>query len=103
MRAASRATEREVGVVAAERCGVRGDAMEIDPLYVEVAGARWERFSGQTAERVEDAHDPGEGPDAAEEARSGRLQTERLERQGQEARPDAGSPEAARQAARSTP
>jgi DNA modification methylase len=42
-------------LIAAERTGVRCYAMEIDPLYVEVALARWERFSGQAAERVEPA------------------------------------------------
>jgi DNA modification methylase len=36
-------------LVAAERTGTRCYAMEIDPIYVEVALARWERFSGQTA------------------------------------------------------
>ncbi len=40
-------------IVAAERCGARCYAMEIDPVYVEVALARWERFSGQTAVRVD--------------------------------------------------
>ena len=42
-------------VIAAERTGTRCYAMEIDPIYVEVALARWERFSGQAAERVEPA------------------------------------------------
>jgi DNA modification methylase len=37
-------------LIAAERAGVRCSAMEIDPLYVEVALRRWERFSGQAAE-----------------------------------------------------
>jgi DNA modification methylase len=36
-------------LIAAERTGTRCYAMEIDPLYVEVALARWERFSGQAA------------------------------------------------------
>jgi DNA modification methylase len=39
-------------LVAAERCGARCYAMEIDPIYVEVALARWERFSGDVAERI---------------------------------------------------
>jgi DNA modification methylase len=39
-------------LIAAERAGCRCYAMEIDPLYVEVALRRWERFSGQAAERV---------------------------------------------------
>ncbi|MGA2513905.1 MAG: DNA methylase, partial [Candidatus Limnocylindrales bacterium] len=38
-------------LVAAERCGASCYAMEIDPIYVEVALRRWERFSGQKAER----------------------------------------------------
>jgi len=36
-------------LIAAERTGTRCYAMEIDPIYVEVALRRWERFSGQTA------------------------------------------------------
>ena len=36
-------------LIAAERTGTRCYAMEIDPIYVEVALARWERFSGLTA------------------------------------------------------
>jgi DNA modification methylase len=40
-------------LVAAERCGARCYAMEIDPIYVEVALRRWERFSGSIAERVD--------------------------------------------------
>jgi hypothetical protein len=28
-------------------------AMEIDPIYVEVALRRWERFSGDKAERID--------------------------------------------------
>ena len=40
-------------LVAAERSGARCYGMEIDPLYVEVALRRWERFSGQTAERLD--------------------------------------------------
>jgi predicted RNA methylase len=39
-------------LVAAERCGARCYAIEIDPIYVEVALRRWERFSGQEAERL---------------------------------------------------
>ncbi|MGA2514716.1 MAG: ParB N-terminal domain-containing protein [Candidatus Limnocylindrales bacterium] len=41
-------------LVAAERCGARCYAMEIDPIYVEVALRRWERFSGSVAERIDD-------------------------------------------------
>ena len=40
-------------LIAAERTGARCSAMEIDPLYVEVALARWERFSGQAAVRLD--------------------------------------------------
>jgi DNA modification methylase len=40
-------------LIAAERTGTRCYAMEIDPLYVEVALRRWERFSGLVAERVD--------------------------------------------------
>ena len=39
-------------LIAAERTGTRAYAMEIDPIYVEVALRRLERFSGQTAERI---------------------------------------------------
>jgi DNA modification methylase len=40
-------------LIAAERTGTRCYAMEIDPIYVEVALRRWERFSGQAAERID--------------------------------------------------
>ena len=40
-------------LVAAERCGARCYAVEIDPIYVEVALARWERFTGSVAERID--------------------------------------------------
>ena len=40
-------------LIAAERTGTRAYAMEIDPLYVDIALARWERFSGETAERID--------------------------------------------------
>jgi DNA modification methylase len=40
-------------LIAAERTGARCYAMEIDPLYVEVALRRWERFSGQIAVRLD--------------------------------------------------
>ncbi len=39
-------------VIAAERTGTRCYALEIDPIYVEVALRRWERFSGRAAERL---------------------------------------------------
>jgi DNA modification methylase len=40
-------------LIAAERTGTRCYAMEIDPVYVDVALARWERFSGSIAERID--------------------------------------------------
>jgi DNA modification methylase len=40
-------------LIAAERCGARAYAMEIDPVYVDVALARFERFSGSVAERLD--------------------------------------------------
>jgi DNA modification methylase len=40
-------------LIAAERTGTRCYAMEIDPIYVEVALARWERFAGQAAVRLD--------------------------------------------------
>jgi len=40
-------------LIAAGRAGCRAYAMEIDPLYVEVALRRWERFSGETAVRLD--------------------------------------------------
>jgi DNA modification methylase len=40
-------------LIAAERTGTRCYAMEIDPIYVEVALARWERFAGQAAVLVD--------------------------------------------------
>jgi ParB-like chromosome segregation protein Spo0J len=40
-------------LIAAERTGTCAYAMEIDPIYVEVALRRWERFSGQIAERID--------------------------------------------------
>jgi len=41
-------------LVAAERTGCRCYAMVIEPIYVEVALRRWERFSGSIAERLDD-------------------------------------------------
>jgi DNA modification methylase len=40
-------------LIAAERTGTRCYAMEIDPVYVDVALARWERFAGSIAERID--------------------------------------------------
>ena len=45
--------EFESALIAAERTGTYYYAMEIDPLYVEVALRRWERFSGQEAVRLD--------------------------------------------------
>jgi site-specific DNA-methyltransferase (adenine-specific) len=39
-------------LIACERTGRRCAALELDPRYVDVVLARWERFSGQTAERI---------------------------------------------------
>ncbi len=39
-------------LIAAERTGTRCYAMEVDPVYAEVALRRWEQFSGGAAERV---------------------------------------------------
>jgi DNA modification methylase len=39
-------------LIAAERTGTICHAIEIDPIYVEVALRRWERFSGAAAVRV---------------------------------------------------
>jgi DNA modification methylase len=33
---------------------MRAFAMELDPVYVEVALRRWERFSGHAAVRIDD-------------------------------------------------
>ena len=40
-------------LIACERTGRRCAAMELDPRYADVILARWERFSGQTAERID--------------------------------------------------
>ncbi len=39
-------------LIAAERTGRRCRGMEVDPRYCRVAIARWERFSGEKAEKV---------------------------------------------------
>jgi DNA modification methylase len=41
-------------IIAAERTGRRCAAMEIDPVYADVAIARWESFTGTTAERIDE-------------------------------------------------
>jgi len=40
-------------LIACERTGRRCAALELDPRYVDVALARWERFSGSVAERID--------------------------------------------------
>lgn len=40
-------------IIAAEQTGRRCYAMEIDPRYVAVAIERWEKFTGQTAEKLD--------------------------------------------------
>lgn len=40
-------------LIAAERTGRRCAALELDPLYVDVILARWERFSGGRAVRID--------------------------------------------------
>lgn len=41
-------------IIACERTGRQCRAMDLDPTYVDVAIARWERFSGRSAELVTD-------------------------------------------------
>jgi DNA modification methylase len=40
-------------LIACERTGRRCAALELDPRYVDVVLARWERFSGLSAERID--------------------------------------------------
>jgi DNA modification methylase len=40
-------------LIACERTGRRCSALELDPRYVDVVLARWERFSGSVAERID--------------------------------------------------
>jgi DNA modification methylase len=40
-------------LIACERTGRVCAGIEVDPVYVDVAVARWERFSGNAAERVD--------------------------------------------------
>jgi DNA modification methylase len=39
-------------IIAAEQLGRRCYAMELEPLFVDVAVARWEKFTGKKAERI---------------------------------------------------
>jgi len=41
-------------LIAAEQTGRRAFLMELDPLYVDVVVARWEKFTGRKAERISD-------------------------------------------------
>ena len=41
-------------IIAAEQCGRKCYGMEISPAYVDVAVARWEKFTGRKAERLTD-------------------------------------------------
>jgi len=41
-------------LIACERTGRRCAALELDPRYVDVVLARWERFSGSVAERLDE-------------------------------------------------
>jgi DNA modification methylase len=40
-------------LIACERIGRRCATLELDPRYADVIPARWERFSGQTPERID--------------------------------------------------
>jgi DNA modification methylase len=40
-------------LIAAERTGRRCAALELDPRYADVVLTRWERFSGDAAERID--------------------------------------------------
>ena len=60
--------------IAAERTGRRARAIEIDPVYVDVAIRRWQSFTGkqatlvgtgETFEQVEEERSPSESPEAA--------------------------------------
>ena len=55
-------------LIAAEQTGRRAYLMELDPLYCDVIVARWERFTGQKAERISDRTN---APDVAEALEGG--------------------------------
>ncbi len=58
-------------LIAAEQLGRRCFAIELEPVFVEVAVRRWEAFTGKTAQRVPaDSHSSNEN--AATEAAAGR-------------------------------
>lgn len=39
-------------MIAAEKCGVKSYNMELDPHYVDICVARWEKFTGKKAELI---------------------------------------------------
>jgi hypothetical protein len=41
-------------IIAAEQCGTTCYAAEIEPMYCDVIVTRWQNFTGQTAERIDD-------------------------------------------------
>jgi DNA modification methylase len=58
-------------LIAAEQLGRRCFAMELEPVFVEVAVRRWEAFTGKSAQRIPaDSHSPNEN--AATKAAAGR-------------------------------
>jgi DNA modification methylase len=58
-------------LIAAEQLGRRCFAMELEPVFVEVAVRRWEAFTGKIAQRIPaDSHSPNEN--AATEVAAGR-------------------------------
>ncbi len=62
-------------LIAAEQTGRRAFLMELDPLYCDVIVQRWEKFTGQQAERIggeaRNAQAEGEAPVAAEASGEG--------------------------------
>ena len=54
-------------LIACERTGRVGLGMEIDPVYVDVAVARWEAFTGAVATRVDDLRNPPSQDELASE------------------------------------
>ena len=62
-------------LIAGETLGRPTYAMDVDPIYVEVARRRWEAFTGQTAVRLAPESRPG--PPAAERAMTRRRSTAR--------------------------
>ena len=61
-------------LMAGDKLGRPTYAMDVDPIYVEVARRRWEAFTGQTAVRLTGARP---GPSAAERAMTRRRSTAR--------------------------